>query len=148
MATSRRVPLVLWIGAAIFMIALGIGAARYGATREVTPIGRARPELPEVLAWCAPGLEPIVGGGCFAPAGPNAPTPTPLLVYLHGRFEATAPEGELERQKRVAERATARGFAVLALRGRVGQCLQPELAGWVCWPASERTVDAGPGYVA
>src|SRR5262252_4987355 len=91
----------------------------------------------EMIAWCAPGLEAIPGGGCFAPAPPKTPGPAPLLIYLHGRYDRAKPEEELDRQRRVATRASARGFAVLALRGREGQCLDPELASWFCWPASE-----------
>ncbi len=139
-----------WALAASGMLVLGVGAARYGrdavAPRTFdTPVETADAGL---VPWCAPGLEPIAGGGCFAPAAPSTKRPAPLLVYLHGRFESAAPEAELDRQRRVAERAAAKGFAVLALRGREGQCLQPELAHWVCWPASERSVDAGAGYVA
>ena len=132
------------------MVVLGVGAARYG--RDSAPMigAHAPPDLEDagLVAWCAPGLEPIVGGGCFAAAANGAKQPAPLIVYLHGRFERMAPQEELDRQRRLAERATSKGFAVLALRGREGQCLQPELATWVCWPASERSVDAGAGYVS
>jgi dienelactone hydrolase len=112
---------IRWVAAASFMVALGVGAARYGRDDALAPL--------------------------LDPPAADAKRPAPLLVYLHGRFERAAPEGELDRQRRVAERAAAKGFAVLALRGREGQCLQPELASWVCWPASERSVDAGAGYV-
>jgi predicted esterase len=138
-----------WFAVASGMVVLGVGAARYGRSPEL-PITAPAPPMEDdagLVAWCAPGLEPIAGGGCFAPASPSAKQPAPLVVYLHGRFERSAPEEEQGRQRRLAEHAAAKGFAVLALRGREGQCLQPELARWVCWPASERSVDAGPGYV-
>src|SRR5262249_46777228 len=45
--------------------------------------------------------------------------------------------------------ATARGFAVLALRGRLGECnARPELATWYCWPSNERTAHDAPDFVA
>jgi predicted esterase len=44
-------------------------------------------------------------------------------------------------------RATARGFAVLALRGRLGACSAPELATWFCWPSNERNADAAAAFV-
>jgi dienelactone hydrolase len=99
----------------------------------------------ETLAWCASGLEAVPGGGCFAtPAGPG---PWPLIVYLHGIFEPTAATDELDRQTRVAAKGIARGFAVLALRGHVGQCSAVEYATRVCWPSNEKNLDAGPSYV-
>ncbi len=140
-----------WIAVALVLVALGVGASRLGwqgtEARQPTVPGALEVTAP-ILKWCAEGLEAIPGGGCFAPAAQGTPRPAPILVYLHGRFEHAAPQGELERQRRVAQHATARGFSVLALRGREGQCLQPELASWVCWPASERTVDAGADIVA
>src|SRR5258708_6026502 len=65
--------------------------------------------------WCAPGSEPIVGGGCLAP---SARPRQPLIVYLHGRYARDLAGDEIDRQRRLAVRATSRGFAVLALRGR------------------------------
>ncbi len=97
------------------------------------------------LAWCADGLEAIAGGGCFAP-GPR--TGSPLVLYLHGIFDPAAASEELGRQTRVAARARAAGFSVLALRGHVGECSAPEYAARVCWPSNERNEDAGPAFVA
>jgi predicted esterase len=55
----------------------------------------------------------------------------------------------MDRQHRVAERATAHGFAVLALRGKVGECItSPELATWFCWPSNEHTASDAPAFVA
>ncbi len=85
------------------------------------------------IAWCAPGLEAIPGGGCFAKAGDGSP----LLVYLHGMYTpATAPE-EMERQSRVAKRAVAAGVSVLALRGEAGLC-GPSLPDTFCWPSNAK----------
>jgi len=111
----------------------------------------SRHDIPDAatVAWCADGLEPIPGAGCFlAPATPQRfAAPFPLLIYLHGIFDPAGASDELSRQSRLAERATARGFAVLALRGHVGQCTAPEYAARVCWPSNERNEDAGPAYV-
>jgi predicted esterase len=112
----------------------------------------AEEEIPDAatLAWCAPGLTPVPGGGCFAaPEGPAADNAQwPLVLYLHGIFDPAADAEELSRQSRVAAKALAGGFAVLALRGHVGQCSAPEYASRVCWPSNERNEDAGPSFVA
>jgi dienelactone hydrolase len=55
-------------------------------------------------------------------------------------------DDERDRQRRVARRATARGFAVLALRGKEGAC-HPERPGLVCWPSNERSADKAPAFV-
>jgi len=91
-----------------------------------------------LAAWCDPSLEPLVAGGCFA-APREAASPIPLVVYLHGMYERDAAPEELERQRRVAARATAKGFAVLALHGKEGGCNRPDLETWFCWPSNERT---------
>ncbi len=105
-----------------------------------------RPDAAHV-AWCAPGLEPIAGGGCFA-LGLEVSTPRALLVYLHGRYAPENEADELERQARVARLATPRGYSVLALRGAQGQCADPQLATWWCWPSNERNAGDGAAFVA
>ena len=97
-------------------------------------------------SWCASGFEPIRGNACFAPASPGSPTP--LIIYLHGRYARDAASEEVDRQRRLALRANARGFAVLALRGRLGACTAPELATWYCWPSNENNAHAGPEFVS
>jgi predicted esterase len=54
---------------------------------------------------------------------------------------------ELDRQARVAERASARGFAVLALRGKKGECTAPEKAEWFCWPSNEKNAQDAPVFL-
>jgi len=99
---------------------------------------------PSPADWCAPGFESIAGGGCFASAGARS---VALIVYLHGRYSRDAAGDEVDRQRRLAIRATALGFAVLALRGRLGTCTAPELATWYCWPSNVTNADAGPQFV-
>ncbi len=108
------------------------------------------PDLPdaETIDWCSDGLTPLPGGGCFASPPDLTTSPWPLIVYLHGIFDPAAPTEERSRQARVAELGRAKGFAVLALRGHVGQCSAPEYATRVCWPSNERNQDAGPEFVA
>jgi predicted esterase len=101
-----------------------------------------------VVDWCGEGLEAIAGGGCFAASRSVARGPATLLVYLHGRYAPEGTSDELERQSRVARLATARGYAVLALRGMQGQCTDPQLASWWCWPSNERNAGDGPAFVA
>jgi predicted esterase len=69
-------------------------------------------------------------------------------VYLHGIFDPRAASDEMGRQSRVTTRALRRGFAVLAVHGRVGECSAHEYASQVCWPSNERDADDGPGFVA
>jgi len=102
----------------------------------------APPEPP--ADWCAPGFEPIQGG-CLAV--PHADRAESLIVYLHGRYARDASGDEVDRQRRLGARATARGFAVLALRGRLGACTALELATWYCWPSNETNADAGAEVV-
>jgi len=113
------------------------------------PVVAPAPLPDAVVDWCAEGLEAIRGGGCYAPSTKAAAPgrPASLLVYLHGRY---APEGtadELVRQARVARLATARGYAVLAFRGKQGQCTDPQLTTWWCWPSNERNQVDGASFV-
>lgn len=96
--------------------------------------------------WCAPQFEPIPGGGCLAALREGGPAQS-LIVYLHGRYARHAAVEEIDRQSRLAERATARGFAVLALRGGLGACSAPELADWFCWPNGDPNADAAIAVV-
>jgi predicted esterase len=113
--------------------------------------GGAPEDETTAIAWCADGLQPIAGGGCLAlPADTGASgTPAPLLIYLHGIYEQDHPDEELDRQHRVAARATARGFAVLALRSGVGVC-HPGVADFAtrfCWPSNEQVADRAREFV-
>jgi predicted esterase len=142
--THRRVP-----GRAAWIVLAAIATGALGAViiercrlpRESAADAHAAPgnaPLPvEPLAdWCPPAYEAI-HGGCLAL--PDAPDPSrPLVVYLHGRYERDAPAEEADRQTRLARDATERRFAVLALRGKLGECSARELAGWYCWPSNQQ----------
>jgi predicted esterase len=132
-------------GAGLFYRRL-LGAVSEGplvaAIPGATPTARDDPPVD----WCAPGFEPIAGGGCFASAGAG-PVDTPLIVYLHGRYAGDASAEEVDRQRRLAPRAKSLGFAVLAFRGHLGACTAPELASWYCWPSNETNADAGASVV-
>jgi dienelactone hydrolase len=111
-------------------------------------VGAIEEEETGLIAWCADGLVPIGGGGCFA-APPGEKHDVPLILYLHGIYDRHADYDEHDRQRRVAKLSTARGFAVLALRGLEGGCsLDPELASKYCWPSNERTAARGPETVS
>jgi len=110
---------------------------------------------------CAAGLESIGGDACFADATTGAmssesrtkpsaapASPRALLVYLHGRYAPQGQAEELERQARVAKLATARGYAFVAFRGMRGECTNPQLASWWCWPSNERNAGDGPRFIA
>jgi len=123
------------------------------STRGGSPPAPPPPPAPEedaaIVPWCADGLEAIRGGGCFARPHDGRDPHATLVLYLHGMYERDAFPEELDRQRRVAKRATARGFGVLALRGRLGECnARPELATWYCWPSNERTAGDAPDFVA
>lgn len=96
--------------------------------------------------WCASGLEAIEGGGCFA--APNAMgAAVPMVVYLHGRYGPDAIDEEMDRQTRVTQRATAKGYAVLAMHGVQGECSAPEMKDWWCWPSNERNAIDAPAFI-
>jgi hypothetical protein len=137
-----------------FYAATGLGVAAVVIAIVVAKPGRAPAaagDLGEpsgaIVPWCAPGLEPIAGGGCFAMPAGRAKGPAPLVVYLHGRYAPETLDEEHARQSRVAKLGTKKGFAVLALRGQQGRCSDPALATFWCWPSNERMVGEGPGYV-
>ena len=137
------------VGAALLTAGVGFMLKRTGARRStaegVDPTERVRPSEP-LADWCAPGYEPI-GGGCLA-LSVSAQTPQPLIVYLHGRYARDASAEEVDRQRRLGTLATAHGFAVLALRGRLGECTSAELARWFCWPSNEHNEDGAAAVVA
>ncbi len=124
-----------------------VGAGALFVARDPEVAAVAIPE-PAPENWCAPNLEPIEGGGCFAAPERERVEDTPLLVYLHGRYSPDTVREEMDRQARVAIEAVARGFAVLALRGTQGECTQPEYATYWCWPSNERNAGDGPSFVA
>lgn len=131
-------------------VALGVTAAVIAIVvrRDKTPAIAPSPPDDAVVDWCAEGLTPIAGGGCYAApaARPSAKKPLPLLLFLHGRYAPDAVDRMLETQARVARIATARGYAVLALRGRQGECTDPSLASWWCWPSNEKNAGDGPAF--
>jgi poly(3-hydroxybutyrate) depolymerase len=100
-----------------------------------------------VERWCASGLEPVEGGGCFAQPS-DVRSPVPLVVYLHGRYGPDAIDEEMDRQTRVMRLATAKGYAVLAMHGVQGECSAPEMKDWWCWPSNERNANDAPAFVA
>lgn len=99
-------------------------------------------------AMCAEGLAAVPGGGCYAaPAARTAGKALPLVLFLHGRYAPDAVDKMMETQARVARIALAHGHAVLALQGRQGECTDPSLATWWCWPSNERNAQDGPAFV-
>lgn len=132
------------IGVGAVVVAVVTSRSRRAPGADSDP---AEPTGP-VVAWCADGLEPIAGGGCLAmPHDARRRGPVPLVVYLHGRYSPETAPQEMARQARVASLGTKRGFAVLALRGRQGQCSDPSLASFWCWPSNERSASDAPRYV-
>ncbi|MBX3187690.1 MAG: hypothetical protein KF819_11770 [Labilithrix sp.] len=135
-----------------FYVAVALGVAAVSAAvllRQPRPSsGGVEPPPGAIVRWCADGLAPIPGGGCFAAPAEIKPNATPLVVYLHGRHAPVNVGDELERQTRVARLATARGYAVLALRGAQGQCSDPAYAAFWCWPSNERNASDGAAFVA
>ena len=137
------------VGSACALAAGAVLYERVNGTASNAPVGaapiatEAGPDDP-VADWCAPGFEPIRGNACLAFVSGK---PAPLVVYLHGRYARDAASEEVDRQRRLAARATRLGFAVIALRGRLGTCTAQELAQWYCWPSNPTNADAGPDFV-
>jgi predicted esterase len=95
---------------------------------------------------CGEGLEPL-GEACLA-LPPGAPSDVPVVLYLHGMFPSDYPQQSLIAQRELATMATARGFALLVPRGRLGLCdWKPELLNWYCWPSTMRTAQLAPEIV-
>jgi predicted esterase len=140
----RALAVGLAAGACVLGVAFSLWRQR---TADATASGLAPAASNlEVADWCAPGFEAVRGGGCLAVPS-AAPAVVPLVVYLHGRYARTVPGEEVDRQRRLAARAKSRRFAVLALRGRLGECTDPELADWYCWPSNERNADRAADVV-
>jgi dienelactone hydrolase len=128
--------------ALVVVLALAVGAfavrlTRTHGARTLADSEELSPSLEAPADWCTAGYEPIRGGCLAIPASsPHAP----LLIYLHGRYEKDQSAEEADRQRRVAARFTSKGYAVLALRGKLGGCGAAELSTWYCWPSNDRTV--------
>jgi predicted esterase len=143
---------VSWLAFVPVAFAVGVGAAYLLQHRswhsDESPsanIGTTNENAP-VVEWCAPKLTAVAGGGCYA--APQSTGALPLVIYLHGIFDKGADAEELDRQRRVAQKGVAAGFAVLALRGTEGACATtPEYATKVCWPSNEQTADKGESFV-
>jgi predicted esterase len=145
-STAARAHALRFYGAvAIGVTAVVVGVVLGGRYREAPGAVAPRSFAVDIADWCPEGFLPITGG-CFAPALPTARA-SGLLLYLHGRYAPESANEERERQMRVARLATARGYAVLALRGVQGQCTDPQLATWWCWPSNERNVGDGQAFV-
>jgi predicted esterase len=68
---------------------------------------------------------------------------------LHGLYQPDAMRDELDRQARVAKHAVARGYAVLALYGRLGICdTRGDHLDWICWPSNEQVASRAAEVVA
>jgi len=146
MVSTRAIALVL--AAAI----AGGAAVAWKRKRSPPPVVAVAAPVVEPLPpgeppadWCAQGYEPIAGG-CLALSA-SAQTPQPLLLYLHGRYARDAATEEVDRQRRLGAAATSRGFAVLAVRGRLGECTAAELSQWFCWPSNEHNADGASAVV-
>jgi predicted esterase len=114
-----------------------------------TDPGAGQSALPdEPLAdWCTAPYQALPGGGCLAQSSERAAQPL-VIVYLHGRYARSAPADEIDRERRLAAKANARGWHVLALRGALGACRSAELSDWYCWPNGDDQFAAAATVVA
>ena len=141
-----RASLLLAIALASLLVGFGTVVYLDRPHGEPPPAPRETELDAGIEGWCADGLTPIAGGGCFAP--PLEPVkPVTLLLYLHGRHSPKTLAEEHERQLRVARLGTSKGYAVLAMRGAQGECTQPELADTWCWPSNPRNAADGAAFV-
>jgi dienelactone hydrolase len=146
----KRVDMLLLGGAIVMIAGIAIGVRvhkRWSAPSADQEMAPEEDEDAGIAAWCADGLSPVNGNGCFA-SPPGSAKDTPLILYLHGIYDQRADADEMDRQRRLAKFATQRGFAVLALRGLEGGCSpEPEFATKWCWPSNERTAARAPETV-
>jgi len=137
---------------AVGLLATGCHRLRFMATADDASLSPDPEPVapPDPGVACAEGLETLPGGACFAApkAVEGRAEPWPLVIYLHGIFDPSAATEELSRQSRVAAHGVARGFAMLALHGHVGECSAPEYASRMCWPSNEHNEEGGPAFVA
>jgi predicted esterase len=146
---NRNAGIAVAVTAAVgAVIAVAAVAMRRPSVMYGLPAAPPVPTAADVPAadWCAPGFDPIPGGACFA-VPPANQVPSSLVVYLHGRYSRDVTSEEVDRQRRLGQRATARGIAVIAFRGQLGECTAPELATWFCWPSNERNADDATAFV-
>lgn len=145
---------LLWAALGVLVVVVGIGGLwvvrRQNDLRSVDPVagGSAGDAGAALAGWCPDGLAPAAGDTCLAlPPGAvdrrEGDPPLPLVVYLHGRYDAASEAQEMARTSRVARMATAKGYAVLAPRGTLGRCGDPQLQGFTCWPSNARTAEFG-----
>lgn len=81
-------------------------------------------------SWCPDGFEVGPQDTCFVVPDKHDKD-TPVLVYLHGSYEAHGNPDEWA----VVRSAVDRGYAVVIPRGRRGACAwKAELANHFCWP--------------
>jgi predicted esterase len=140
-ASSARVVVIALVAMPFAVAASYLVRARFqhaGAEASVLlPVAPVEPQEP-TADWCAQGFASVPGGCLAVPEGATTP---PLLVYLHGRYARDVVSDEVDRQRRLGALGTKRGYAVLAVRSRLGVCASPELAEWFCWPTSEAAAD-------
>jgi predicted esterase len=141
-----RPSVLLAIGLASLPIGLGAAVYLHRAEGEPAPALQVSEGDAGIEDWCADGLTPIAGGGCFAPPL-ELVKPVTLLLYLHGRYSPKTLAEEHERQRRVARLGTSEGYGVLAMRGVQGECNGSDLADTWCWPSSTRNADQGAAFV-
>ncbi len=139
---------IVALGAVVAMLC-GIAWWRTNATRGGNVAAAAvEPSLPPFVGThaCAPELSPIESGACWG--APTMHQDAPVIVYFHGRYDKALLKEELERQGRLAKRALAKGYAVLALPGEQGACHQPDMANWICYPLHDNTAGEVERFMA
>ena len=149
--SAARAHAFRFYGAVALIVAAVVVALVLGGRSRTLPALRGASAAPldvDVADWCPQGFEPLAGGGCYAAPAAAAGPLRGLILYLHGRYAPEAAPEEDERRMRVARLGSARGYAVLALRGLQGQCGDPQLATWWCWPSNEKKLADGPAFVA
>ncbi len=139
-------PHPLWLIAGCATAALAAFVVYTSRSPESRSRAANAEEVHVIERWCASGLEPVEGGGCFA-APSQARWPMPMVVYLHGRYGPDAIDEEMDRQTRVMRIATSKGYAVLAMHGVQGECAVPDMQDWWCWPSNERNASDAPAFV-
>jgi len=107
------------------LTALALLSAATTAVAE--PAAEAQPP-----AWCAPELETVAEGVCYAL--PEGEAPTELLIFLHGVI-APRVNWQWAQQRSAARVAAAHGLAVLMPRGR--RMLRTDhMKDWWTWPTA------------
>lgn len=110
---------------------LAVGLLALIALGGPSPASAEPPPAP-APRWCAPELSALSGEVCYALPGSKHPSPTELVVFLHGVIQP-GQSWQWAQQRAAARAAAVNGVAALMPRGRRG-LRTDRMKDWWTWP--------------